>query len=68
MNLPAISTHRGFYARLRHACPQCDGLHVQALPPVTGEGDDEWYECADCEHLWPRAHVRTRCVNTYDAR
>jgi len=68
MNLPAINTRRGLYTRLRHACPQCDGLHLQALPPETGEGDDEWYECADCQYLWPVGHVRTRGVNTDEAR
>jgi hypothetical protein len=68
MNLPAISTHAGVYARLRHACPQCDSLHVEMLPQGTIERENERYECANCQHLWSLAHVRTRRVNRYDAQ
>jgi len=68
MNLPSISTRPGLYVRLRHACPRCDRLHVQGLPPVSVEPQYEWYECEDCQHLWALPHVLTGPANRWDAR
>jgi hypothetical protein len=61
MNLPSISHRPGVHVRLRHACPRCDGPHVQRLPPVSIHREHDWYECEDCQHVW-------RYVTSHEAR
>jgi hypothetical protein len=68
MNLPSISHRPGLHVRLRHACPRCDGPHVQRLPQASIHREHEWYECEDCQHLWALRYIPTRPANRWDAR
>ena len=68
MNLPSSSDRPRIHVRLRHACPRCDSLHVQRLPPVSVHREDEWYECEACQHSWALRYIPTRPANRWDAR
>jgi hypothetical protein len=68
MNVPSIRHRPGLYVRLSHACPRCDGPHVQRLPPVSVHREHEWYECEDCQHLWALRYSPTKPANRWDAR
>ena len=54
-----INGHRPSYSeKTQTTCPRCTHAAIYVLPANNPGSDQEWFRCANCDHMWSQRRDR----------